>query len=182
MKKIFFKIKFHYSNSKNELIVGNFLDKIEYFKIEISFVISSILAYCYLAGDFNSVRVGLSDVLTLSSIILGILGVFIAILMSAKEGSPFFEKAAKHGKAGCIYNNLMLKIKNNFLLNIFFIVLTASFNYVPATTKYIYLKIGLIGFWIMMCILILWGIYFIIDTIVKISLFEEEKIVVKKKS
>ena len=95
-----------------------------------------IFTVFYVCGKFLSIRNSISDTITISSIILGVVGVLIGLLISMKEDSKFFISAEKAGKDDFFYKNLMSKLRNAFLTNLFFVVLTLMLNLILPTASF----------------------------------------------
>lgn len=74
---------------------GDLVDKVDYFRYVLIIFICLFLVFIYKNGYMLSIRGAISDTISFSSIILGILGLLIGLLMSLKEDSIFFRRAKK---------------------------------------------------------------------------------------
>lgn len=71
---------------------GDLVDKVDYFRYVLIIFICLFLVFIYKNGYMLSIRGAISDTISFSSIILGILGLLIGLLMSLKEDSIFSEE------------------------------------------------------------------------------------------
>ncbi|VDG20641.1 hypothetical protein MUDAN_BIHEEGNE_02250 [Lactiplantibacillus mudanjiangensis] len=154
---------------KNVFKNGNRIDKFNIINYGVFGVFSVLGASLYAKGCLKSVRLGVSDTITVSSIILGILGVFIGILIGQHENSKFFKAAKKANRDKDFFGSLMIKIRNQFFLNVVFIMLTLICDFLPSGMN-LMLKLVFLFFWIWLFMVTLWGVFYIVDTIVVISI------------
>lgn len=171
-EKIFNNVLKHYTNViksyKNKEI--NLYDKINIARFELTLFFALIGGGFYAKGMLRSIRLGIGDSITISSIFLGILGVFIGVLIGEKKNSKFFKAASEAGKDNW-YPNLMRNIERQFLVNVLFIAYTFLYDFLPPFS-HLYIKTILIAVWIGMFILTLWGVFYVVDTIVNICISE----------
>lgn len=71
------------------------LDRVNVIHNELIVILCVIFSVFYVCGKFLSIRNSISDTITISSIILGVVGVLIGLLISMKEDSKFFISAKK---------------------------------------------------------------------------------------
>lgn len=164
------KFKDYKSNKNKILINGNVEDKINGFINELSLLICIIFAFFYYNNGFISIREVISDTISLSSIILGILGVLLGLLISLQEDSSFFKKAKEINKDRFYFKELIIQLRDSFILNIVFVIYTLFFNLLPPSQA-VFLKLFFISFWIFLFIKIIWRVIFLIIIISKISLY-----------
>jgi len=122
------------------------LDIINVIHNEIIIILCSIFSVFYVCGKFLSIRNSISDTIAISSIILGVVGVLIGLLISMKADSTFFISAKKAGKDDFFYKNLMTKLRNAFLTNLFFVVLTLMLNLIMPSVSFL-IKGAFLVFW-----------------------------------
>lgn len=170
MKKIIGNMKIHYDYVK-VLSKYSILDKINILQNELILLICILFIFLYYNSVFSSVRNIVSDTVSLSSIILGILGVLIGILISLKENSDFFKKAVSLEKEGFFFGSLIKKMKNAFLLNMFFVVLTISSNLLLPSTISLLKYVAIFG-WFFLLVKVLWQVCYLITTITKIATYK----------
>ncbi len=166
------KIAKHYKVKKHKFKNANNLDKLNLFHSEIAVFLCLTFSIIYHYHMFATVRNALSDTIALSSIILGIIGVLIGILIGLSEDSDFFKKAAKYGKSTFYYNSLMGKMKVAFLTNIIFVSMTVFFNFILPSSLDL-LKIPAIFIWSFLFMKILWQVTYLILVIISIATYEE---------
>lgn len=146
------------------------IDFIEKGKYIISIGISVFFSFCYVNFKFiNSIRIGVSDIISISSILLAVLGVFIGLLISLRD-SDFMKKIDIYMKEGeTAFNYLLTYIKKQFIINLIFVFITAMIDFIPAVTNAL-LKGTLIAIWFGLLCLTLWGTFYIVNIIVKLEL------------
>ncbi|MBT9655996.1 hypothetical protein [Lactiplantibacillus plantarum] len=147
---------------------GNRIDKFNVVNYGVFGIFSIASVILYRNGFLKSVRFGISDTITVSSIILGILGIFIGILIGQHENSNFFRAVKRAGRDKEFFGNLMMKIRNQFFFNIVFIIFTLLCDFLPAGMN-ILLKSFFLFLWVWLFMVTLWGVFYIVDTIVVIS-------------
>ncbi|WP_428958048.1 hypothetical protein [Levilactobacillus brevis] len=158
------------------------IDFINRWRYVVALLFSILFGIVYIKGLVKSMRLSTADILTVSSIILGILGVFIGLLISM-QSSLFFEKL----KLFSTYSNhtteenkfdafkyLVSYLRNAFMKDVFFVAITVMIDFVPSGTN-LYIKLPLIVFWTWLLLISLWEVFYSVDYIVKIALFEEPK-------
>ena len=91
-----------------------------------------------------------------------------------KEDSTFFVNAAKAGKDAFFYKSLMLKLRNAFLTNLFFVVLTLTLNLILPAVSFL-LKSTFLIFWSYLFLKTLWQVMYLIILITKIITYEPPK-------
>lgn len=157
------------------------IDYINKWRYLLGLLISIFIGYIYIKGWVKSIRLSVADILTVSSIILGILGVFIGLLISMqskeflKKLKIYSEFVSKENETNFdAFNYLVKYMRNAFMKDVFFIVITVIVDFVPSGIN-CYIKIPLIIIWSWLLIISLWEVFYSIDLIVKIVLFEEPK-------
>lgn len=150
------------------------LDKVNIIHNEIIFIICVIFSIFYVCGNFLSIRNSISDTIAISSIILGVVGVLIGLLITMKEDSKFFISAKKAGKDDFFYKNLMSKLRNAFLTNLFFVVLTLMLNLILPTISFLIKGVFLV-FWSFLFFKTLWQVAYLIILITKVITYEPSK-------
>lgn len=148
---------------------GNKIDKFNMINYAVFGVFSLAGIFLYANGWLKSVRLGISDTITVSSIILGILGVFIGILIGQHENSKFFKATQRVKRDKDFFGSLMKKVRNQFFFNIIFIVFTLFCDFLPSGMNQI-VKLIFLFFWAWLFMVTLWGVFYIVDTIVVISI------------
>ncbi|MCS8593060.1 hypothetical protein [Enterococcus faecium] len=150
------------------------LDRVNVVHNELILIFCIVFSSFYMCGKFLSIRNSISDTITISSIILGVIGVLIGLLISMKEDSTFFVNAAKVGKDDFFYKSLMLKLRNAFLTNLFFVVLTLMLNLILPAVSFL-LKSTFLIFWSYLFLKTLWQVMYLIILITKIITYEPPK-------
>lgn len=150
------------------------LDRVNVIHNELIVILCVIFSVFYVCGKFLSIRNSISDTITISSIILGVVGVLIGLLISMKEDSKFFISAKKAGKDDFFYKNLMSKLRNAFLTNLFFVVLTLMLNLILPTASF-WIKGVFLVFWSFLFLKTLWQVAYLIILITKIITYEPPK-------
>lgn len=150
----------------------NLIDFIHKWRIIIFLCISVFLSYIYCKSDTLSIRESVSDIVSVSSIILGILGVFIGI-MATLEDSSLIKKLNDYAKLQKnnfdAFRYLLLFVKKQFILNLCFIFLTVMINFAPGYLN-IYIRVFCLSIWGMLFLLIFWGTFYIVNIIIGIQL------------
>ena len=113
-----------------------------------------------------------SDAITISSILLAILGIYFGALSTLKEQSIFFKKAKEYGQNKNIMKGLIKYIGLNVYINIFFIFITIIYDVAPHANNNI-IKIIANTIWLFLFIVILLGTITVVNFIMKIYLFED---------
>lgn len=148
---------------------GNSIDKFNIINYAVFFCFSIVGIFFYCKGYLKSIRFGISDTIAVSSIILGILGVFIGILIGQRENSKFFKATQRNDLGKNFFVKLMAKIRNQFFYNIVFIVFTLLCDFLPVGINSV-LKIFFLVIWFWLFMVILWGVFYIVSVIVDISI------------
>lgn len=164
----------YFKNKKTAMNDGDSLDIINSWINEISIVLCLFFSMLYYSDGLNSVRAIVSDTISVSSILLGILGVLIGILISLKEDSIFFKKAKEKGKDGFFYESLLIKLRNAFIINIFFVSYTLLFNLIKPSS-FIIVKCTFIFIWAFLLIKIIWQSLYLMILITKIATYSSPK-------
>lgn len=115
-----------------------------------------------------------SDAITISSILLAILGIYFGILSTLEEQSSFFKKAKKYGQNKNIMKGLIKYIGLNVYINIFFVFITVIYDVAPHINNRI-IKIFANTIWLSLFIVILLGTITVVNFIMKIYLFEDNQ-------
>ena len=115
-----------------------------------------------------------SDAITISSILLAILGIYFGILSTLEEQSSFFKKAKKYGQNKNIMKGLIKYIDLNVYINIFFVFITVIYDVAPHINNRI-IKIFANTIWLSLFIVILLGTITVVNFIMKIYLFEDNQ-------
>lgn len=160
-----------------------FIDKINKHRVCFSIIISAILSGLYVSLKFSrSIRSCVSDFISISSIILGILGVFIGLLISLRNSDfvKTLNKYLKRDKNGNdAFQYLLNYIKKQFVISIIFVFITVAIDVIPSIIFKpmlitVIAKFILITIWITLFLLTLWGTFYVVHIIVKIELKDYE--------
>ncbi len=150
----------------------NLIDSIHKWRLVIFPCISVGVSYMYCNSDTVSIRESVSDIVSVSSIILGILGVFISIV-ALLEDSDFVKSlndyAGLQKNKFDVFKYLLLFVKRQFILNVCFIFLTVMIKFAPGSLN-IYIRIICLSIWGTLFLLTFWGVYYIINIIINIQL------------
>lgn len=174
------KIKKYISNKKEVLKDGNYEDIINTSINEIAIILAVIFSLMYSINMLSSLRNIVSDTIALSSIILGILGVLLGLLINLKEDSPFFKKAEAINKEEFYFYSIIVELKNSFITNLLFVIYTLFFNIIPASDKNI-MKFLLLAIWSYMFIKIIWKVLYLIIIITKVATYTKKESSAKEK-
>ncbi|MGM0168034.1 hypothetical protein IGI39_003046 [Enterococcus sp. AZ135] len=158
--------------AKKILKKGDLIDKIDYFRYFITIIICLSLVCIYKKGYMLSIRGAISDTIAFSSIILGILGLLIGLLMSLREDSIFFKKARKYDLDLEIYDKLLKRIRDAFLYNIVLVLLSIFYCFVIPNMPPFIKGMGLF-LWFFLFIVVSWDVFYLIWIIVKICTFKD---------
>lgn len=170
--KVYFKA---YKDKKKKILnEGNLEDKVNGLINEISLIICIVFGFLYHNNAFISIREAISDTISLSSIILGILGVLLGQLVSLREDSPFFKRAKEIDKDNFFFNELIEQLRNSFIVNLFFVLYTLFFNLLPPN-NFTLVKVFFLSFWFFLFIKIIWQVVYLIILISKISVYTPSK-------
>ncbi|MBX4155655.1 hypothetical protein VZM76_02880 [Lactiplantibacillus plantarum] len=138
----------------------------------LTFIVSVV---AFSSFHLKSLRGSVSDSITISSIILAILGVLLSMIISMNEDSEFVKRARQYKVEKHIMNKLFKRIMMNFELNIFIIIFTLLYDVAPSMSN-VFVKNGVNALW---CTLFFGSIYevlFIVKLIGRIYLFKSDKI------
>lgn len=158
--------------AKRVLTKGDWIDKIDYFRYAVTIIICLGLVCIYKKGYLLSIRGAISDTISFSSIILGILGLLIGLLMSLREDSIFFKKAKKYDLDLEIYDKLLKRIRDAFLYNIVLVLLSIFYCFVIPNMPSFIKSTGLF-LWFFLFIIVSWDVFYLIWIIVKICTFKD---------
>lgn len=172
LKKVFSNLSMHYKRKK-QFNNYDFLDRFNIYHNEYLVLICLVFVGLYMTRIFSTVRNAVSDTITFSSIILGIIGVLIGILMGLEENSRFFKKSQKFNKDVLVYNSLMKKMGAAFLTNIIFIAFTVGFDIIPPT-DILMIKSVVLTVWGFLFLKTIWQTCYLVIIIVKIATFIEK--------
>lgn len=148
-----------------------------YSKAKMAFVFLSIVIFSCCVNYFiklESYRNLTSDAITISSILLAILGIYFGVLSTLEERSSFFEKAREFGQNENIIKGLVQYICWNVYINIVFIFVTIIYDVAPHLNNYV-IKITANIFWLSLFVIVLLGTVTVVHFIMKIYLFEDNK-------
>lgn len=173
MMNILEKIKKHYGRIKRFKNYDT-LDKINIYHNEIIFILGFAFVYFYLNEQFSTIRNALSDTISFSSIIMGVIGVLIGVLIALEGNSSFFNKADSYGKKGFFYSSLMHKAKRAFITNIIFVAITVLFNIAPAIDNW-EVKGMILLLWGYLFAKIIWQICYLIIVMVNVATYTPPK-------
>lgn len=171
--KLWIQIKTKYEIAKKVLKKGRFIDIIDFFRYIIAMFVCIFLVYFYQKSYMLSIRGAISDTISFSSIILGILGLLIGLLMSLKEDSIFFKQAKKYDKDSEIYYTLLKRMRNAFIYNIILVLLSIFYCFVIPNMPIVIKHCGLF-FWFYLFIIVSWDTIYLIWIIVKICTFKDD--------
>lgn len=150
------------------------IDFFEDYPICLFILIMVVVALLTKFIPFESFRNLTSDVITIISITLAIDGLFLGILINLKDDSPFFKRASEFDLEDDIFKRLMKIIVNNIYLNVFFIVMTLSYDIIPPIKIELLKKFGNV-IWGSFFIFLLTGTVYIVYLINKINNFVPEQ-------
>lgn len=145
--------------------------KIMAFAFSVIIVLSACINYFVKLESYRNLT---SDAITISSILLAILGIYFGVLSTLEEQSSFFKKAKKYGQNKNIMKGLIKYIGLNVYINIFFIFITIIYDVAPHINNKI-IKILANTIWLSLFIVILLGTITVVNFIMKIYLFEDNK-------
>ena len=146
------------------------IDNINKYKWLISIIISVAFDICYTKLNFiRSIRNCTGDIISISSILLGILGVFVGLLISLRD-SDFIKLINKYMEEDA-FKFLLEYFRNQFVIKIIFIFVTVVIDFAPAiNNKLLFIKHVGISIWSVLFLLTLWGTFYIVDLIVNFEL------------
>lgn len=152
---------------------GHLVDKIDAVRYYIAGLMCLFTVCIYTNNYMLSIRGAISDTISFSSIILGIIGLLIGLLMNLKEDSIFFKRAKRFDLDTNIYITLLNRMRNAFMYNILLVLLSIFYCFVipdmPILIKYIGLFI-----WFFLFIIVSWDVFYLIWLIVKICTFNDD--------
>lgn len=164
-------MKNYWRRTKKVVKKGNIIDIIDFFRYYIITIFCFILVILYNRAYMLSIRGAISDTISFSSIILGILGLLIGLLMSLRDDSIFFKQAKKYDLKDSIYDKLLKRLRNAFLYNIILVLLSIFYCFVIPNTMHLIKYIGLL-LWFFLFLLVAWDVFYLIWLIVKICTFK----------
>ncbi|HIW72643.1 MAG TPA: hypothetical protein H9875_08475 [Candidatus Levilactobacillus faecigallinarum] len=137
----------------------------------LTFVVSAVLfSLCHL----KSLRGSVSDSITISSIILAILGILLSMIISMNDKSEFVKRARRYKVKEHIIGVLFKRIMFNFKLNVFIIVFTLVYDVVPSISI-IFLKVTINTLWATLFLGSIYEVLSIVNLIGRIYLFIPDK-------
>lgn len=145
--------------------------KIMAFAFFIIIIFSACINYFVKLESYRNLT---SDAITISSILLAILGIYFGVLSTLEEQSSFFKKAKEYGQNKNIMKGLIKYIGLNVYVNIFFVFITVIYDVAPHINNRI-IKILANTIWLSLFIVILLGTITVVNFIMKIYLFEDNK-------
>lgn len=134
-------------------------------------VLSACINYFFKLESYRNLA---SDAITISSILLAILGIYFGVLSTLEEQSSFFKKAKEYGRDKDIMKGLIKYIGLNVYINIFFIFITIIYDVAPHINNKV-IKILANTIWLSLFIVILLGTITVVHFIMQIYLFEDNK-------
>lgn len=164
-------MKKYLNRARKVLKKGDLVDKIDFFRYIIIIFVCVILVVIYNYAYMLSIRGAISDTISFSSIILGILGLLIGLLMSLREDSIFFKKAEAFDLDGDIYDKLLRRLRNAFFYNIVLVLLSIFYCFVIPNVIPLIKHIGLF-LWFFLFIVVSWDVFYLIWIIVRICTFK----------
>lgn len=163
------------------------IDFINKYKLLAGIVLAVAFWFLYYNGYTKSIRLSVGNILTVSSIILGLLGVFLGLLIASRDQS-FFKRANEYGayysipkKRKSMFEYILLTVRNNFTLNLLFILLTVLIDIVPSVQNQ-ELKSVFFGVWSGIFAVTLWNAFYIVQVVVKIILYRKPESIRKTES
>lgn len=159
---------------KIKIIKGKIIDVIDYFRYVIAILLGLAMLFLYNNKFMLSIRGAISDTISFSSIVLGILGLLIGLLISLKDDSFFFKQAKKYDLKDEIYKVLMVRLRNAFMFNLALLLLSVIYCFVIPNINFWLKSSGLI-IWFFLFLIVSWDTIFLIWIIVKICIFEPEE-------
>lgn len=153
---------------------GTWIDKIDYFRYVITGIICVFMVCMYNQKYMLSIRGAISDTISFSSIILGILGLLIGLLMSLKEDSLFFKRAQKYELEDDIYTKLMTRLRNAFMYNLVLLILSVIYCFIIPNINF-YIKTSGLIIWFFLFLIVSWDTVYLIWLIVKICIYKPKK-------
>jgi len=109
----------------------------------ICFVLALIFAIARYLELMNNVRELVDSVINFSSIVIGVTGVFLTLIVTLKE-SPVFERLGKVFPK--ITNTLYMSLRNQIFYGLIVVILSILINTLPASPLKILSSIG-VGVW-----------------------------------
>lgn len=152
---------------------GHLVDKIDAVRYFITVFICSITVCIYANNYMLSIRGAISDTISFSSIILGIIGLLIGLLMNLKEDSIFFKRAKRFELDTNIYITLLNRMRNAFMYNILLVLLSIFYCFVIPDMNTLIKHVGLF-IWFFLFIIVSWDVFYLIWIIVKICTFNDD--------
>lgn len=151
-------------------LIINFFEKRKF----LLFIIILIIVGCFVIfAPLSSFRNLTSDSITISSILLAILGIFLGILLNLKDDSIFFRRAKAFDQDERIFFTLLNLIVKNFFLNIVFVVGTLLYDVAPQVESKFF-KSFINIFWMSLFFFLIIGTCYIVYLISEIYNFQPE--------
>ena len=144
--------------------------KIMAFAFLIIIILSAFVNYFIKLESYRNLT---SDAISISSILVGVLGIYFGILSTLEEKSSFFKKAKRYGQNFNIMAGLVRYIGLNIYINLFFIFITIAYDVAPRVGNQI-IRILANTVWLSLFLITLLGTVTIINFIMKIYLFKDE--------
>lgn len=141
------------------------------FAFSIIIVFSACINYFVKLESYRNLT---SVAITISSILLAILGIYFGVLSTLEEQSSFFKKAKEYDRDKDIMKGLIKYIGLNVYINIFFIFITIIYDVAPHINNRV-IKILANTIWLSLFIVILLGTITVVNFIMQIYLFEDNK-------
>lgn len=143
--------------------------KIMAFAFLVIIIFSVCINYFVKLGSYRNLT---SDAITISSILLAILGIYFGVLSTLEEQSIFFKKAKEYGQNKNIMKGLIKYIGLNVYINIFFIFITIIYDVAPHVNNSI-IKLIANTIWLFLFMVMLLGTITVVNFIMRIYLFED---------
>ncbi|MDT2612789.1 hypothetical protein [Enterococcus dongliensis] len=154
---------------------GNLIDIIDYLRYVVTIILCFVMMCVYNLKYLLSIRGAISNTISFSSIILGILGLLIGLLMSLKEDSLFFKQAKKYDNMDDdVYAKLMIRLRNAFMYNLALLILSVIYCFIIPNMNFYIKSIGLM-LWFFLFLIVAWDTIYLIWIIVKICTYKPEE-------
>lgn len=148
------------------------VDCIQKHRILFAILWSLVFSALYYHGLIIGFRNSVGDIISIASITLGILGVFLGLLIG-QENNKYFEKTRSYQKNNSnVFEYLIKLIRNNFVINLLFIMLTILIDFVPSGLPILFRCISLF-IWAFLLLISFWGVFYVVHTIVNLILYKE---------
>lgn len=134
-------------------------------------ILSLIFSIFYSIGWIMGFRNSVGDIISIASITLGILGVFLGLLIG-QENNRCFERIKEHSNSINMFEYLIKLIRNDFVTNLIFIILTILIDFVPSGLPIVFKCVSLF-IWAFLLLISFWGVFYVVHTIVNLILYKE---------